>query len=157
MTRSDLRGSHIEEMVDKGTEKLLQISRLVQKKTGARPDGTCRNLNRACSCCKELGHGANCSTKNPHRYTRCDRCGKISHDTTLAEVSLSRWLKWKSLLAQLALGLLIRGRELTMAVTDRPLKVVAIKKRNAAGKPVPKALYVSISYIDRMLNQSVKK
>ena len=83
MIRSNAPMSPLERKVDALTNHLADLSLMI-KKNQSRDETTAFHPlhDRTCSYYKRPGHGANRCDANPHRDTKCPRCGTFGHSET---------------------------------------------------------------------------
>ena len=152
MMRSNAPLSPLETKIDAFTNQLADLSLMI-KKNQSRDEATAfRSVHdRTCSYCKRPGHGANRCDTNPHRDTKCPRCGTCGHSETScwARVGTPRggssaYSRKKNQADSAVSGNPTgsAGNQVSV-VTHEALpadeELVAWVKRNADGEPVAKA------------------
>ena len=149
--RSKAPLSPLETKVGALSDRLAYISLMI-KKNQSRDEATAFRPvhDRTCSYCKRPGHGANRCDANPHRDTKCRRCGTFGHSETScwARVGPQRGSSSayspKKTQADAAVSRTpagSAGNQVSVVTHDElpaDEKLVASVKRNADGEPVAK-------------------
>ena len=119
--------------MDKLAEQLAELSLIVRKQTGASSSDR-RETPRPCSFCQKPGHGANSCPENPHRDTRCSKCGRLGHSVATCYSRQKGTEKQRSP----STGRDDSSRSNQVTVVTATPDVVGTTKRTMTGEAVPK-------------------
>eukprot|EP00737_Agarophyton_chilense_P002013 gb/GEZJ01002278.1/.p1 GENE.gb/GEZJ01002278.1/~~gb/GEZJ01002278.1/.p1 ORF type:complete len:592 (+),score=68.54 gb/GEZJ01002278.1/:824-2599(+) len=151
----------LERKLDQLAGQFEELTILV-KKTFEGPSGS-SDKYWTCSYCDKPGHGANRCPSNPHRNTRCRRCGMFGHQEETCwskpKQEEKRAVGFSGVRSESAEELKMKKNEEedhVAVVQESPgvRDVVSAAKRNADGEALKKQPRTGIMEIDALVNKS---